>query len=159
MASMHNERIKRDRMPFVFAIIFLFIIIVSIITFKKTFGISYRASLIIDSLIIIAFLLVTYRIHISSKTQYKYSLISDELLVNKLVDNNINLVNRIKLDDVSEIKKVDSIFERIKSIKHDLTCPVKSNVYKLTHTNGELYFMPSDSMINKIEAMTGIKSE
>ena len=150
MASLHNEYVKRDRTSYIIVVFLILIAFVTIATVNRGLKLTGKYQFIIDGILVLLFILLTYKIHLSSKTSLKYSMISDELLVHKIVNDDVELLERISLQSIRNLTKISKISDRVKSVKDDVTCPLRYNVYKLNHDKGELYFRPSEKMVRKI---------
>lgn len=159
MASLYNEKIKRDKTPFIALTALAGITLVLISGFARRFRISSTLLVVADIILLAIFLYLAYRLHMSSKTALKYSLISDELLVHKMCGGNVKLVERVNLKDVTDIEKVNCISERIRSAKSDISCPIVSNTYRITFKGGEMFFRPSEPMLRKIKNAVKINKE
>lgn len=162
MACIYNEKVKRNKAPFVGFIALCGVLLICILALAKKYIESTNIEVIVDVVALLVFIYFAFKVLKMSKTQVKYSLISNELLVHKTVDEEVKLAKRVPLENVTSIEKVTNIKDKIKSFSSDITCSFGTKTYRVNYEesgkNKTMMFRPSEALVRKIQNYLKIKA-
>lgn len=155
---MHKEIVARKKMP----VIVLVLLVITFMLYAqqglKFINFHSNKTLTICKIALAALaILIIIREFISCKISYKYALIANKLIVNKIFSKGEKNLASIKISDIIYIgkkngqpKKYDAkvignyTFDKLRTDQYCCVYKVKENYYKF-------YFQPSDCFIKRVE--------
>lgn len=158
---MHKEVVKKRKAPVIVLLtIILCCVIVISQSFKPIIVGGFRISVIVDPILLI--LMISFIVLEIKKCniQYKYSIIGEEFIINKMSDKELCTLQDIYINDIVSIKRVKSglcksIFARryfCNIISSDIYCCS----YKSDNKIKKFYFQPSNCLVEKIKRRKAI---
>ncbi|MGL5615267.1 MAG: hypothetical protein ACRDD2_03420 [Sarcina sp.] len=157
MGIMHKEIIEQRRdKAIVLAIIFASVMI-GLAKFVGGFKFfNYKLEYITDPIFILTTLIILYIAFRKTKTSYKYSIVSDRLLIHRINSKEQRVLENIKLDRIvyfgNEKNKVKDY--KGKQVKKYICKLLSKKAYCCVYENegnyNKFYFQPSNEFIKKI---------
>lgn len=157
MGIMHRETIRQNRANTIIGSIVFSSIMIAIAKFVGEFELSGgRIEVVTDPLFIIVTLIVLAILLRQCKISYKYSVIADQLIIHKVSDNEQEILENIKINDILYLGKEKKKLKKFvtKTTKR-YTCNSfdKNNyccIYNREGKNYKFYFRASDKFVDKI---------
>lgn len=166
MRIMYKEIVTRRKTPFMASMLLGLVIMIVISNILEQIKISnYQIGFITNPvLFVITSIVITLEL-IKCKVKYKYSIISNQLIIHRLKNNNQSVVESVKIEDIVFIGKTKDIKGCInKNIKRAVSsisskryvCSMSMFnqyccIYKYGNQYKRFYFQPSMEFLKKIK--------
>ncbi|WP_238884276.1 hypothetical protein [Clostridium sp. YIM B02551] len=155
MGIMHKEVLKKRKAPVLILSIIMISIAIVISQVFRTVNISgFGVSSISDPIILLligVFLFSQYR---ECKSEYKYSIIGEDFIINRISDKKVNTLQDININDIIYIKKTKVGFLAAIFSKRYACSAFSFDVYCCRYRDGnkirKFYFQPSYCLVDKI---------
>lgn len=157
MACIYNEKVERKGTPILLLLIFLGLSLIVASYFFKTMGLPSYMEAIADTILIFGYGYIGYQSYHVTKESYKYSIIADDLIINRLSSDKNRVVEKVKIENITYFGEVKSSEKNLSKAKgKNYTCEFTKGRYCCVYNVGGLekkfYFKPSLCMVNKIES-------
>lgn len=155
MGILYRETIIRRKMPVIVMIIMIIFAVSAIESIIDQIALREEENRKIDTfLLVITMFIIGYEAF-KCKIVYKYSIIENRLVINKVLGTNSKVVEKVFFNEIIYIGKPSSpIFNLARGKKYtgntfneDTVCCI----YKRNNKLNKFYFEPSKSMMNKID--------
>ena len=160
MNIMYRELVVRRKLSVVIGIILIMTFMISLSSLIQSIDLVKGD---IENGIEIAFIIITLSIIVfevlKCKVKYKYSIISDQIIIHKLNHSHENVVENIKFKDIIFIGKKTELNDKLKvNSSKKYVCSIFNNVkYCCIYKDGNLYrkfyFEPSMVFASKLQNM------
>lgn len=155
---MHKEVVGRKKAPVIAIVFFVLTFMLYAQEGLKFIDFSdYKILFVSKLLVSILAIIIIIREYISCKISYKYCLIANKLIVNKIFSNGEKNLASIKISDIVYLGKKNGQHKRYdaKSIGNYTCDKLKIGqyccVYKFKEKYYKFYFQPSERFIKRIE--------
>lgn len=158
MNIMYREVIERQKLPVILGLLFFMSFMIAIYT-----GIQYANIFIhdleniVESIFIATILFIGIAEMLKCRVKYKYSIISDQIIIHKLKDKHENIVENIKFKDIISIGRKNEIKSKFKiASSKSYVCSIFGQkkyccIYKDGNIYRKFYFEPSGKFASKLE--------
>lgn len=153
MSLFYNEKVIRRKTPFLVLLVVLLLALLILSQAAKAHIISHNLEMVLDTSLILAFLLASYFIIRQANVQLKYSLMPEEFIVHEIQNGKYRVKDRIQLDSVKSFEPVTTK-EKLICAKKDAGClfyPAWKLTYRQDGRSRFLILRPSERMAQKIE--------
>lgn len=158
---MYKEIIERKKLPIV---TFLLMLLCAFIYLNKFVSSTFDGNAqiienIINSLIVVTMIFVSFVEIYKSNIRYKYSIIANQFIIHKIVRNTNVEVENVKFKDIKFIGKSCELKKKYKTLsnKKYLCSLFSSKTYCCVYSDGDklrkFYFEPSDEFLSKAKFM------
>lgn len=155
MACIYNEKVERKGTPLLLGLIALTLSLLIASYLSKAAGVAGMYRIIVDTVLVMGFLYIMYSSFNMSKECYRYSIIADDLLIHRMNGDKPQLVERVKVSDISYFGEVGKNPDVSKVRGSNYTCEFMKGRYCLVYREGgrekKFFFKPSACMIGKIQ--------
>ncbi|MBU5591695.1 hypothetical protein KQI89_07950 [Clostridium sp. MSJ-4] len=167
MRTMYKEVVTRRRIPVIVSILLGLIIMIIIANIVEEIKIAnYEIGFITNPVFFTITSIVIFLELLKCKVKYKYSIISNQLIIHRLKNKEQSVVENVQLEDIVFIGKVRDIKSNISKdmkevvnsigTKRYVCSPIMPNQYCCIYKNGakykKFYFQPSGEFINKVNS-------
>jgi hypothetical protein len=155
MGIMHKEVLKKRKAPVLILSIIMISIAIVVSEVFRTIKISGAyVSGISDPILLLltgVFLFFQYK---KCKYEYKYSIIGEDFIINKISDKKVNILQDININDIVGIKKTKVGFLASIFSKRYVCSAFSFDVYCCMYRDGskirKFYFQPSCCLVDRI---------
>lgn len=155
---MHKEIVAKKKAPVIGIALFVITFMLYAQEALKIIDFSSRKTLLLCKLIIaLIAVLVIIREFLKCKVSYKYALIANKLIVNKIFSNDEKNLTSIKISDIVYLGKKGKQPKNIEAklvgsygcnkLKFEQCCCI----YKVDNNYYKFYFQPSECFINRVK--------
>ncbi len=161
MNTMYKEVIERRKTPVVVGSFIFITLMIAISNGVENIRIfDYRIGNMMDPILMIITLGLILVELLKCRVRYKYSIIADQLIIHKLYNDEQNIIENIKLQDIVFVGKMKELNKKVQvlSSKNCICSLIHLNhvccIYKDGQNFKKLYIQPSSKLLEKLKRVS-----
>jgi hypothetical protein len=163
MKTMYKEEVTRSRLHSVLGFFLILVAFIYIAEAVEQAVSNSTIAMIADFLFLFVIITIIVYAVIRCKTRYRYSIIADQLIIHKIKDNELRVVENIEISDIEVLEKKESILSKL-HINHTYNCSLLKPwmyccVYRCNGKLKKFYFQPSDNFVLKLQRTLNLRNK